>query len=190
MRARAALLTTLVGIVALSAPSSVSAAGASFMTLGQLPGSIGDTEANGVSGDGSVVVGFAWVSSSDNKAFRWTAQGGYQILPEFGPGQTRANDAWRRAAPALRQLGGERRRNRGRRLPTVGGTGHDERLRVTRRLVDPREQRLGERRGRRGLLRDHGREPVRARVPLDAHRRHQGSWRDQRDRKHRVGHLG
>jgi len=87
------LLTTLVGIVALSAPSSVSAAGASFMTLGQLPGSIGDTEANGVSGDGSVVVGFAWVSSSDNKAFRWTAQGGYQILPEFGPGQTRANDA-------------------------------------------------------------------------------------------------
>jgi len=63
------------------------------MTLGQLPGSIGDTEANGVSGDGSVVVGFAWVNSNDNKAFRWTAQGGYEILPELGPGQTRANDA-------------------------------------------------------------------------------------------------
>src|SRR2546430_8625466 len=93
MWARAALLASLVAVVALTAPSSASAAGASFMTLGQLPGSIGDTEANGVSGDGSVVVGFAWVNSNDNKAFRWTAQGGYEILPELGPGQTRANDA-------------------------------------------------------------------------------------------------
>src|SRR5258705_11735079 len=93
MWARAAFLASLLAIVALSAPSSASAAGASFITLGQLPGSIGDTEANGVSGDGSVVVGFAWVNSNDNKAFRWTAQGGYQILAELGPGQTRANDA-------------------------------------------------------------------------------------------------
>ena len=93
MWARAALLASLVAVAAFSAPSPASAAGASFMTLGQLPGSTGDTEANGVSGDGSVVVGFAWVNSSDNKAFRWTAQGGYEILPELGPGQTRANDA-------------------------------------------------------------------------------------------------
>ena len=93
MWARIAVLATFVAVVALSAPSPASAAGASFMALGQLPGSIGDTEANGVSGDGSVVVGFAWVNSNDNEAFRWTAQGGYQILPELGPGQTRANDA-------------------------------------------------------------------------------------------------
>src|SRR2546429_9555387 len=93
MWARAALLASLVAVVALSAPSSASAAGASFMTLGQLPGSIGDTEANGVSGHGSVVVGFAWVNSDHNKAFRWTAQGGYEILPALGPGQTRPTGA-------------------------------------------------------------------------------------------------
>ncbi len=90
---RAALLAMLVAATVLLTPGPAAAAGASFTALGQLPGSIGDTEANGVSGDGSVVVGFAWVNSSDNKAFRWTAQGGYEILPDLGPGQSRANDA-------------------------------------------------------------------------------------------------
>src|SRR5207247_9430320 len=93
MWARAALLASLVAVVALSAPTSASAAGASFMTLGQLPGSIGDTEANGVTGDGSVVVGLAWVNSNDNKAFRWAAHGGDAISPELRPGPTRARDA-------------------------------------------------------------------------------------------------
>ena len=50
----------------------------SIMNLGVLSGA-GSSAANGVSGDGSVVVG-----TSGNWAFRWTPSGGMQRLPSYG----------------------------------------------------------------------------------------------------------
>ena len=47
----------------------------SFSGLGVLPGGIINSEASGVSGDGSVVVGTSG-SASGNEAFRWTEAGG------------------------------------------------------------------------------------------------------------------
>jgi len=93
MFARAITLVVFVVAAALVARSPAAADTASFTALGQLPGSIGRTEANGVSGDGSIVVGFGWISSSDTKAFRWSAQTGYEVLADIAAGQSHANDA-------------------------------------------------------------------------------------------------
>ena len=44
----------------------------------------GGTFANGSSGDGSTVVGYAWISETATRPFRWTAAGGYQDLGNLG----------------------------------------------------------------------------------------------------------
>lgn len=38
------------------------------------------TYANGISGDGSTVVGYGWVTGNTTHAFRWTAAGGYEVI--------------------------------------------------------------------------------------------------------------
>jgi probable HAF family extracellular repeat protein len=53
------------------------------VSLGLLPGLTPQSVANGVSADGSVVVGESGSRASDVHAFRWTAAGGLQDL---GPG--------------------------------------------------------------------------------------------------------
>ncbi len=69
------------------------ASGASFQGLGQMPGSSCGTQALGISGDGSVIVGAGCVSSGNNEAFRWTAAGGYQVLGDLGGGSSDARAA-------------------------------------------------------------------------------------------------
>ena len=55
----------------------------SFQGLGQLPGTQG-TYAQGVSGDGSVVVGYFYDVSLRTHAFRWTISGGVEDLGTLG----------------------------------------------------------------------------------------------------------
>ncbi len=74
------------------------ASGASFQGLGQMPGVVIQpgacgTQALGISGDGSVIVGAGCVSSANNEAFRWTAAGGYQRLGDLGGGSSDARAA-------------------------------------------------------------------------------------------------
>jgi uncharacterized membrane protein len=59
--------------------ASSARAGGSLTALGDLPGGSVGSNANGVSGDGSVVVGFGNIASGD-EAFIWTAGGGKQRL--------------------------------------------------------------------------------------------------------------
>ncbi len=54
---------------------ATSASAASFTGLGDLPGGIFLSDAAGVSGDGSVVVGLS-ASASGGEAFRWTSGDG------------------------------------------------------------------------------------------------------------------
>jgi probable HAF family extracellular repeat protein len=68
----------------------------SFQGLGQMPGAsaaTGGTAALGISGDGNVIVGYGWVSSSNQEAFRWTVTGGYQLLGDLGSGTSVADAA-------------------------------------------------------------------------------------------------
>jgi probable HAF family extracellular repeat protein len=85
------LLAVLTAILTLSAAAQT----ASFQGLGQMPGAMrgAGTFANAISGDGSTIVGYAWVcrsgpptctSSDKTEAFRWTAAGKYQLLGDLG----------------------------------------------------------------------------------------------------------
>lgn len=58
----------------------------SFQGLGDLPGNIFFSVANGISADGVVVVGRS-VGASGTRAFRWTAEGGMVSLGEFWQSQ-------------------------------------------------------------------------------------------------------
>ena len=58
-----------------------------------MPGSSCGTQALGISGDGSVIVGAGCVSSGNNEAFRWTAARGYQVLGDLGGGSSDARAA-------------------------------------------------------------------------------------------------
>lgn len=60
--------------------------GATFTALGHPPENMPGlpTYANAVSGDGSTVVGYTWVSGSGTVPFRWTAATGYQNLGTLG----------------------------------------------------------------------------------------------------------
>lgn len=85
------LLAVLTAILTLSAAAQT----ASFQGLGQMPGAMrgAGTFANAISGDGSTIVGYAWVcrsgpptctSSDKTEAFRWTVAGKYQLLGDLG----------------------------------------------------------------------------------------------------------
>lgn len=70
--------------------SPVSAQTPSFQSLGQMPGSLYGTYANAVSANGDAVVGYAWVSSNNRQAFRWTRTNGFQSLGDLGGGDSDA----------------------------------------------------------------------------------------------------
>jgi probable HAF family extracellular repeat protein len=72
------LMPAVAAALAASACPTQSAHAQSITNLGVLAGA-GSSAANGVSGDGSVVVG-----TSSNWAFRWTRTGGMQRIPTFG----------------------------------------------------------------------------------------------------------
>jgi len=74
-------------IVALSSivPSSAHASPFSFKGLGELPGGIFWSGADGISADGSVAVGFDH-SASGQEAFRWTSAGGMVGLGDLPSG--------------------------------------------------------------------------------------------------------
>ncbi len=59
---------------------------AGIAALGNMSG-IATSEANGVSADGSVIVGGAFTASSDASAFRWTQGTGMQSIGYLGPSQ-------------------------------------------------------------------------------------------------------
>lgn len=62
-----------------------SAVAASFQGLGPMPADYGGgTYLNGLSGDGSTAVGYAWTSGTTTRPFRWTAAGGYEDLGNLG----------------------------------------------------------------------------------------------------------
>ena len=68
--------------------------GTSFQGLGQMPGTTSaGTQAFGISGDGTTIVGAGWVSSTAQEAFRWTVAGGYQRLGDLGGGNSIADAA-------------------------------------------------------------------------------------------------
>jgi probable HAF family extracellular repeat protein len=79
-------------------PNPTPTTGATFQGLGQMPGVVIQpgqcgTQALGISGDGSVIVGAGCVSSTNNEAFRWTLTGGYQRLGNLGGGTSDARAA-------------------------------------------------------------------------------------------------
>jgi probable HAF family extracellular repeat protein len=74
----------------LAGPSAANSQTASFHGLGQMPGACCGTYAGGLSGDGSTIVGEAYVAlnSSKTEAYRWTVTGGYQLLGDLGSAST------------------------------------------------------------------------------------------------------
>ena len=94
-RSRAKINASLVFLAAATLVLPSTAQTASFQGLGQMPGAMrgAGTFATELSGDGSTIVGYAWVcpsgpptctSSGKTEAFRWTAAGKYQLLGDLG----------------------------------------------------------------------------------------------------------
>ena len=72
-----AILILICGATALAGP----VAEPSFQGLGDLPGGEFQSEAFGVSGDGTIVVGDSiFDEPSRSQAFRWTMSGGMEVL--------------------------------------------------------------------------------------------------------------
>lgn len=81
------VLIVLLALIHLHKPAvaQTSCSAPSFQGLGQMPGDNGGgTFVNAISGDGSTVVGYAWVGSSATVPFRWTAAGGFEDLGTLG----------------------------------------------------------------------------------------------------------
>ena len=70
-------------------------AAATFTPLGDLPGGSFESIANGISADGSVIVGQG-ISAAGPEAFRWTREGGMVGLGDLPGGafQSEANDVY------------------------------------------------------------------------------------------------
>ena len=85
MRRKSILVLAIVVLFFGSAPS-VFATNASFQGLGDLPGGIFESNAYGVSADGSVVVGWSSSASGPEEAFRWTSGGGMVGLGDLPGG--------------------------------------------------------------------------------------------------------
>lgn len=82
-------------IVLSVSPPCFAGESATFVGLGHLPetGPGLPTYANAVSGDGSTIVGYTWVSGSATVPFRWTAKTGYQTLGTLGGTNSPNNSA-------------------------------------------------------------------------------------------------
>ena len=79
------LLIGLMMAACLLVPAWGQTSAPSFQGLGPMSGDNGGgTYANALSGDGSTMVGYAWVGSSATVPFRWTAAGGFENLGTLG----------------------------------------------------------------------------------------------------------
>lgn len=78
------------GLLVAGALGLVSAAGAQprFAALGDLSGGSFRSRAEGISGDGSTVVGYSFVAGNLIEAFRWTEGGGMVGLGKLGSAQS------------------------------------------------------------------------------------------------------
>lgn len=100
---RVLALVRLVSGVALTVPlltlvtaGTAGAVTASFQGLGPMPSDYGGgTYVDGLSGDGSTVLGHVWIDGGTTRPYRWTAAGGYQDLGTLGANgsNSRAYDA-------------------------------------------------------------------------------------------------
>src|SRR5688572_16841770 len=81
-----ALLIAVLTFAYLISPAAAQTPTASFQGLGQMPGTMAGsgTFVNAVSGDGSTVVGYTWISSGATRPYRWTAAGGFEDLGTLG----------------------------------------------------------------------------------------------------------
>ena len=68
-------------------------ASSGWTNLGGVGGSSGNTisTANGMSGDGNVATGLAWVNAGTAGAYRWNSTTGMVLLPQAGFGSSRGN---------------------------------------------------------------------------------------------------
>jgi probable HAF family extracellular repeat protein len=79
-RAGLFLICTLTAALVLPAAAQT----ASFQGLGQMPGAVFGTYASAISGDGSTILGYGWVSSSTVRAYRWRVADHYLLLDRPG----------------------------------------------------------------------------------------------------------
>ncbi len=72
----------LAALALMTMPLAAHAQAPTFQGLGQMPGTMngGGTYVNAVSGDGSTIVGYTWISGSQTRPYRWTAAGGFEDL--------------------------------------------------------------------------------------------------------------
>jgi probable HAF family extracellular repeat protein len=82
-----AVVPLAVALISFYAAGSARANGYSFTPLGDLPGGSTSSRANGISADGSVIVGSSSSASGNEEAFRWTNAGGMVGLGDL-PGGT------------------------------------------------------------------------------------------------------
>ena len=83
---RSQRLVTVSAVIVLGVAMTETALAKSFMGLGDLPGGDFFSQANAVSGDGSVVVGFSRSASNEYEAFRWTEADGIVGLGDLPGG--------------------------------------------------------------------------------------------------------
>ena len=90
------LLMALLVLTYLISPASAQTPTASFQGLGQMPGTMSGagTYVNAVSGDGSTLVGYTWVSGTATRSYRWTAAGGFEDLGTLGGNDCSNNRAY------------------------------------------------------------------------------------------------
>lgn len=81
---RQTLIASAVICVTISVTSVAPAAIPSFSSLGSFPGSPADSIANGMSADGTIVVGYSKTPSQIYEPFRWTAATGMAPLSPIG----------------------------------------------------------------------------------------------------------
>src|SRR5688572_643065 len=75
------LTAIFAAIPLLALPAAGQAPLPSFQGLGQMPGAVqSGSYVNGISGDGSTVVGYGWVNGASTHAYRWTAVRGYEVI--------------------------------------------------------------------------------------------------------------
>ena len=90
------LLMALLALTYLISPAAAQTPTPSFQGLGQMPGTMsgGGTYVNAVSGDGSTLIGYTWVSGSATRSYRWTAAGGFEDLGTLGGDDCSNNRAY------------------------------------------------------------------------------------------------
>lgn len=95
VRSGLVILVALLVLTSLINPAAAQTPTPSFQGLGQMPGDNGgETYVNAVSGDGSTLIGYVWVSGTATRPYRWTAAGGFEDLGTLGGNDCSNNRAY------------------------------------------------------------------------------------------------